>query len=143
MSEDRQRILNMLKDGKVSVEEADELLKALAEPAGEAGGGELMAAGGSGRKLKYLRVQVEPENGRAKERVNVRIPLALVRAGAKLTTMLPQEARDKMDEAFKQKGIGFDLNELKSENIEALLEALGDMSIDVEADDKKIKIFCE
>jgi len=143
MSNERLRILDMLKDGKISVSEADELLTALDA---QTPNPELAAADSGARKnLKHLRIVVDPENGRGgkKERVNIRVPLALLRAGAKIHSILPQEVRDKVEGAMKEKGVDFSLADVKAENIEPFIEALGDMSIDVEAKDKKVRIFCE
>lgn len=142
MGNDRTKILNMLKEGKITVEEADDLLSALDGKAEDSG--TLAVAPGSGKKLRYLRVVVEPVGRNGKnERVNVRVPLALIRAGAKFATLLPEEAREKIEGALKDKGVGFSLSDLKSENIEELIEALGDMSVDVDSDEARVRVFCE
>lgn len=72
MSEERIQILNMLRDGKITVEEADRLLEAVNEaPRPLFGGGEV-----DGGKPRFLRVHVW-EAGKPK--VNVNIPLSLAR----------------------------------------------------------------
>ena len=142
MREERTRILNMVKQGKITVEEAEELLAALES---KGGASELTALSSDfAKKLKYFRVIVEPEKGDGKkERVNIKIPIAIIRAGAKMTSLLPEDAREKINGAFREKGLGMTLDDIQGDNIEVLIEALRDITIDVEADDKRVKIFCE
>ena len=63
----------------------------------------------------------------------------------KLKSLLPEDARDQMNEAMRNKGMGFDVNQIKPENLEELLSNLNDFSIDVDKKSRKakIRIFCE
>ena len=54
MGDERRKILEMLSKGKISVDEAERLLKAIGESDTPGGGS------GSGKKPKYLHVRVEP-----------------------------------------------------------------------------------
>jgi hypothetical protein len=139
MSTERERILKMLAEGKISVAEAEELLDALSQnkPTEEA------TPTPGGKKPKYLRVQVHPGPRSGKEQVNIRIPLQLIRAGVKLASVVPGEAREKVNQALHDKGIGLDINDLTSEKLDSVIESLGDMSVDVDGEDEKVKIFCE
>ena len=83
----------------------------------------------------------DPEHA---DRVNVRVPMSLIRAGIKLTSLIPQEALDKANTALKEKGINFDVRSIKSEDIEDLIDALGDMQVDVETSKGEcVKVFVE
>ena len=129
MSENRKRILEMVAENKITVAEAERLLVLVEEPA--------TASDSPAKKTpKYLRVTIRPNaEGSANadyERVNVRVPLALVRAGVKLTSLIPNEAADKVDAALKEKGIGFNLRNIKEGDIEQLVEALSDLEVDIE-----------
>jgi len=94
MSEERRKILEMLQEGKISVDEAERLLSALSSPEVE----ERESPSEKG-KLKYLRILVEPGPGsEEKERVNVRVPLKLIRAGLKLASFIPKHAQTKVNE---------------------------------------------
>lgn len=132
MTEDRHRILEMLKQGKISVAEAEELLDATKttpeaqSPAPKA-------------KPKYLRVAVND----AEDQVDVRIPLQLVRSGIKLGAFIPRDAREKMTHALSEKGIDFDLSTLDPKAVEELIEGLADMSVNVQSDCSSVRIFCE
>ena len=138
MTENRKKILDMLAKNKISAEEAERLLELVDEP---------QKSAVTGKKAKYLRVTIKPSNegrGDSKfERVNARVPLALIRAGVKLTSLIPNEAIDKVDAALKEKGINFNVKNLKEEDIEQLVLALSDLEVDIEDGKAKINIYAE
>ncbi|AZR72225.1 hypothetical protein BBF96_01720 [Anoxybacter fermentans] len=82
MSEERKKILQMLAEGKITVEEANELLNALNE------GQERQSVS---REAHFLRIKVW-EDG--KEKVNVNIPLSLAKMFMKF---IPTEAKLQME----------------------------------------------
>lgn len=143
MSKDRSQILKMLKDGKISVEEAEELLDAVEKR-------EDTKAESTGEKPRpkagmpqYLLVKIDSEENGKPEKVNVRVPLQLLRAGVKLASVLPHDAHGKVNHALREKGFDFDLKNVKSEDLDPLIEALTEMSIDIDSEDGKVRIFCE
>ena len=141
MSEERRRILEMLAQGAITAEEADQLLGAL----GATAASEQPAAARNipSRRARYLRVLVEDGRHDKSERVNIRVPLQLLRAGIKLAAIIPQEAQVKVDEAFASKGMRFKLSDLTPEMMDELIEGLADLTIDVDGDEEKVRIFCE
>jgi len=160
MSESQKKILEMLAQNKISVEDATRLLKAVGaeENAGRDNAGhepESDKTGGAKRNAKYLRVTVTPGEESAGEngslfhhgkpgRVNVKVPMSLIRAGIKLTALIPPDALDKANSALREKGINFDVRTIKSEDLEGLIEALGDMEIDIDGGrGEKVKVFVE
>jgi len=143
MTESRRRILEMLAEKKISVDEAHRLLSLVdSEEGGEAG-----QTGSDRRSPKYLRVVVQPNAdsaGEAKgERVNIRVPMALIRAGVRLTSLIPEGAADHVNEALQGKGIDLDLRKIKSEDIEHLLEALGELEVDVDGGRERVRVYVE
>lgn len=140
MSEERRKILEMLSEGKITVEEAERLLSAISEPSEESYQEE--KSEGKAR-LKYLRVIVEPgsdqENG---EKVNIRVPMKLLRAGIKLASLVPKDALGKVDTHLKEKGINVDISQITEDNLEEIIESLNDLTVDVEGKEK-VRIFCE
>jgi hypothetical protein len=157
MGESQKKILEMLAQSKISVDDAHRLLSAIgADEAGRGNTGH-EPVGDKGAKLvpKYLRVTVTPGEGESGDkgnlfhggnvgRVNVRVPMSLIRAGIKLTSLIPPEALEKANRALKEKGINFDVRNIKAEDMEELIEALGDMQIDVEGGrGEKVKVFVE
>jgi hypothetical protein len=144
MSENRKQILDMLAAGKITADEAERLIAALERaPNGE-------AAAPTARKPlpKYLRVVVEAEDEGSADtltKVNIRVPFQLLRAGVKLANFLPPKARTQVNDALREKGVDFDLNQIKPENLDELIEQLTDTVIDIDHDRgrAKVKMFCE
>jgi hypothetical protein len=142
MNDDRRSILNMLADGKITADQAERLLAALDGP--QVGKARTAAPGHNGAP-KYLRVSVdtdEPGEG-GPTRVDIRVPMSLLRAGVRLTSIIPPAARDKVNEELAKSGVPFDINQLRPENLEDLVDQLNDLSVDVDQEKTKVRIFCE
>ena len=142
MRENRRQVLDMLGAGKISPDEADKLIAALGT---ESNGS---AVTGERTWPKYLRVLVEAEeegHGDQLTKVNIRVPMQLLRAGVRLTSLIPPVAREHVNDAMREQGVGFDLNQLRPENLEDLIEHLKDLQIDVDHPKNKVKVrdFCE
>ena len=130
MSEERTRILNMIAQGTITVEEAERLLDAVGEGA---------TRPASGSKLPtYVRVEIT-----GKDHVSVRVPVQLLRTGIKLGALLPDSAKEKVDAALSVKGVDLDLSRLKGDDIDAFLHQLTDLSIDIDDGEDKVRVFCE
>jgi hypothetical protein len=134
----------MLAEKKISVDEAQRLLSLI----GPEGNRETRTPrDASGRKVdaKYFRVIVDPKAGAGEEqeRVNIRVPIKLIRAGMKLTALIPAHASDQVNEALREKGIDFDVRNLKEEDFEELVEALHDLEVDVESGKEKVHVYVE
>jgi hypothetical protein len=149
MNEDRLKILQLLAEGKISTEEAERLISAAEEPITTKFS---QPDSGTGTKVrpKYLRVQVDSEDHGGREgptKVNVRVPMQLLRAGVKLAGLIPAQALHFANDAMREKGIPFDLTQIKPENLEELVEQLSDLSVDVDQKDEatkvKVRVFCE
>ncbi|MBU1319197.1 MAG: hypothetical protein KKG33_01100 [candidate division Zixibacteria bacterium] len=143
MSDDRSKILGMLKSGKISVSEAEELLDALGKTTEKSS--EPAAKPESCGRAKYLCVMVQADEGRHGkcENVNIRVPLALVRAGVKMGSVIPTHAREKIDGALKEKGLNIDLENIDDAQIEQIVESLRDLNIDISSDNEKVRVYCE
>ncbi len=145
MSENRRQILQLLAEGKITADEAERLIAALekepASAAAEPARGEVLKP-----RAKYLRVVVEAQDehhGNGQTKVNIRVPMQLLRAGVRLGALLPREARDRANAAMRENGIDFDLNQIKPENLEELIEQLNDLEVNVDEDRAKVRVFCE
>jgi len=147
MAENKKKVLEMLAQNKISTDEAYRLLSAL-ESEGSTAEDTAKAGTAAKTKSKYLRVCIVPgsehEHGGKGDRVNVRVPMTLIRSGMKFTSLLPPEARDKVTGALHEKGIDFDMRNLKPEDMDELIEALSDLEVDVvSSDGEAIKVFVE
>ena len=143
MNEQRRQVLQMLAEGKITADEAERLINALEREQPESPPG---AAPRPKPRPKYLRVVVNWEDnsgGDGPGRVNVRVPLQLLRAGVRLTSLIPPQALAKVNAELTKSGVPIDLTQLKPQHIEDLIEQLDDITVDVDQPDTKVQVFCE
>lgn len=101
-------------------------------------GTERGAAGSTGTP-KYMFVKVLSVKG---DNVNVKIPLSLVRAGLKLTSLIPQQAQDEINKTMANHGMSFDLSNFKPEDLEELIESLREMEVNVDsANGDRVQVY--
>lgn len=135
MSRERAKILQMVSDGTITPEEAEKLLSRLDAP-GTTTAVAMPEIGEGDRKsgpLKYLRVVVD-----GSDKVNIRVPIGLIRTGIKLTTLIPMHASEHLAEH------GIDLSQFNNLDGDALMEALRELRVDVDTEDGDvIRVFCE
>ena len=137
MKEERKKVLEMLSEGKISADEAERLLQALESKTAEASP-QTALTDALNNLPKYLFVKVDSVDG---DKVNIRVPLKLIKAGIKLQALLPQDAQDKVNAKLNEKGIKLD--DFKAENFKDILDALTEFELNV--DDKKgdkVRIYC-
>ena len=145
MTENRRRVLDMLAEGKIGVEEAERLLASM-----ERSGAKLRpshAEDSRGPAPKYLRVTVEPNPDAGpdagQQRVNVRVPMALIRAGVKLTALIPSVAAAGLNQALREQGIDLDLRNLKVEDLEQLVDTMRDLEVDIQDGEQSVRVYVE
>ena len=143
MSNERHRILEMLASGEISAAAAEKLLDAIG------GSGSAVTtipgstrAGKARDQVKHLCIVVE--SGKEGERVNVRVPLKLLRAGIiSLSGLMSIHARQKVNERLRAKGIDVDLSKAAGTELDELIDSLAELEIDVVDGDEKVRIWCE
>jgi hypothetical protein len=143
MNEQRRQILEMLAEGKITADEAERLIDALEREQPESPPG---AAPRPKPRPKYLRVVVnsaDDSGGDGPSRVNVRVPIQLLRAGVRLTSLIPPQALTKANAELNKSGVPIDLTQLKPQHIEELIEHLDELTVDVDQPDAKVQVFCE
>lgn len=140
MMQERRQVLEMLAEGKISAVEAEMLLEKL-NSSGETPSQDSTPDGdGPGAQPKkgppkYLRVVVNSTDGDA---VNIRVPLALVRTGIKLSSVVPNHVSERLAEQ------GIDLSKLSELDGDELNRALEELTVDVESGSgDTVKVFCE
>ena len=119
MSEERKRILKMVENGKIQVEEAEKLLQSLnSKPVKKT----------QNDKVKFIKIHVE-EDG--EEKVNISVPIALAKS---LLKFIPSSAKESLEE-----------NEIEiSEIIKAVENLEGPSTIvDVNDEDEHVQIRLE
>jgi hypothetical protein len=141
VNENRKQILEMLAAGKITAAEAESLLAAVERS-------QQSTTDGTRPRAKYLRVLVDEQaNGtKGPTRVNVRVPMQLLRAGVRLASLIPPQAQVELNTALNQKGIPFTVSQIKPENLEELVDQLQDLQVDVDeaqGNGSRVKVFCE
>jgi len=128
MNEHRRQILQCV-TSQITADEAEQLIAAL----------EKEPEPGSTPKVKAKFIRVVVEDGPTK--VNVRVPMQLLRAGVKLASLIPPQARIHVDSALREHGMQIDLSQLKPENLEELIDHLNDLTVDVDDKNSKVRVF--
>ena len=135
MSKERKQILEMLAEGKITAEDAERLLDKLGTSRAESDASDPGEGDHRRKKLKYFRVLIDDNDG---DKVNVRIPLSLIKTGIALATVLPRDVNEKLGEK------GVDLGKLGEFDGDELNEALRDLQVDIDSDDgETVRVFCE
>lgn len=149
MNEHRRQILQMLAEGKISADEAERLIAAMEAPPAFSTHADTGSPAGKPRP-KYLRVVVDSQDDDGHEgptKVNVRVPMQLLRAGVRLAGLIPAPALRRANDAMLEQGVPIDLTQIKPENLEELVEQLNDLSVDVDQKENgakvKVRVFCE
>jgi DUF4097 and DUF4098 domain-containing protein YvlB len=129
MSDEKKRILEMIREGKITSSEGLELLAALDDD-----GVEQVRATKSKLSKRFLRVKVYTDKA---VKVNVNIPLALIKVASKFATVglkyIPDEARIEMEKK------GIDLTQIDMEELVIAIEQglVDEKLVDVDVDDPK------
>ncbi len=140
MNEEKLKVLNMIAEGKISAEEGGKLLEALdKKDEKESESLEIKKEKGN---INYLFVDINPKSDKNKEKVHVKIPLALVRAGVNIASMLPTDVQDKVNSAMDEKGMKFDLSSINPENIEEFIQALEEMEVNIDSEEHTVRVYC-
>ena len=140
--DEKQKILKMVEDGKITAQDALELLEALGKNEEVVAPPKAKVAG----KKKMFRIRIDAqgdEGGKGKAKVNVNIPISVAKKLTSLTKVIPDSAKEEMNKE------GFNIDEL---NLQELLEAIeaGEMDesiVDIDADSEdggaKVKIYVD
>ena len=126
LSDERLQILSMLSEGQVSADEAAKLLGALDTGAQKEKNGSSLQV--NGRTARWLRVRVEDGEN---TKVNVNLPISLLRVGLKL------------GEKFAPEMNGTDLTELTTEIEAAIEEGMQGKIVEIHDEDTHVEVFIE
>jgi hypothetical protein len=134
MREETRRVLEMLSQGKISVDEADQLLNAVASSS---------ARDDRKPEPRYLKIQVNQAavEGKKAETVNIRVPMTVVRGGLRLGSVIPGLLAKK--KVRLQNGEELDLSKVHFSEIESMIRDIGELTVDVDGGDKQVRIRCE
>jgi len=134
MIEERRQVLEMLSQGKVTVQEAEQLLSAVATG---------QAADEKKAEPKYFRITVnEPaSDGKKAKNVNIRVPMTVVRGGLRLGALFPGMLGKKKIQLAN--GNELDLSKVTYQDLEAMINDIGELTVDVDGGEQQVRIRCE
>ncbi len=133
MSDARMKILEMLSDGKITTDEASALLEKVTASEKEEEISKLEPVNSS--IPRYLRIVVDSADG---DKVNIKVPMSLIKTGIKLSALMPADATEAMEDQ------GINLSMLKDLPSDELIEALKELEVNVDsADGDIVRIFTE
>jgi hypothetical protein len=136
MNEETRKVLEMLAQGKVSVQEAEQLLHAVTAPAGQASDDRQV-------EPKYFRILVNKpaREGKKAETVNIRVPMTVVRGGLRLGALFPGMLGKKKIQLGN--GNELDLSKVTYADLEGMIKDIGELTVDVDGGDAQVRIRCE
>jgi anti-sigma factor RsiW len=147
MSDDTRRILDLVAKGKVTVDEAEQLMQAIGASPPQASTAAAPPAPDTAERLqpRWVRINVHKtaREGKHDKDVNIRVPIAIVKSGMRLGALIPGLAGDQVAARMREKGLDVDFSKLDAATIEAVLKELGDTNIEIESGKSQVRITCE
>jgi hypothetical protein len=150
-TDDTRRILDMLQEGKITVDEADRLLKAIGTDRPAAPQSAEAAADGRDR-VRWIRINIHKhamEGQRAKD-VNIRVPIGVVRGGMRLGAIIGTLAGNKAARQMKAEGhdidlakISSDLSQMNGPEFDEFLRSLNETNIEIDDGKAQVRITAE
>ncbi len=144
MSDDTRRILDLLAQGKITVDEADQLLRAISASS-DAAPPPTTASNEPSAAPRYVRITVHKtaKDDRRDKDVNIRVPIAVVKSGMRLGALIPGFPGDAVSARLRERGIDVDFSKLDTAALEQVLKQLGDTNIEVDSGKAQVRISCE
>jgi hypothetical protein len=143
----RRRILDLLSQGKITVDDADQLLNALGASSPES---DTSAASKSTDRqtARWIRVTVDKaaRDGKPPKQVSIRVPMALVRGGVRLGAIFPRFSHkdgDAVSQHFRDHGFDVDWSKLDLSQLDTVLQNLDETTIDVDKGRAQVRISYE
>jgi hypothetical protein len=136
MSEETRKVLEMLSSGKITVQEAEQLLQAVKVSTSEETNADKKA------DPKYFRILVNKpaSDGKKAENVNIKVPISVVRGGLRLSSVFPGLLAKKKIQL--DNGTELDLSKIHYADLEAMIKDIGELTVEVDGD-AQVRIRCE
>src|SRR5471032_3256873 len=150
-TDDTRRILDMLSQGKITVDEAGRLIQALS--ADQPAAADTPGPGADPKRARWVRINIhkpaKDESHRAKD-VNIRVPIAVVRGGMRLGAIIGTFAGEKAARRMKARGLDIDLAAINSDlsqmngpEFDEFLRSLNETNIEIDDGKSTVRITAE
>lgn len=146
MNEEVRSILDLLAQGKITVDEAHQLIEAVnrlgAQPPHPRPAPETPIASSPDGGVQFLRVKVNKaaNSFRPEKEVNIRVPVSLMSTGMKLGSIIQGFGGEQVKEKMRERGI--DLSKLDEAKLREVLKK-GELLLDVEDGKSHVQVTCE
>jgi hypothetical protein len=152
MSDETRRVLDLLAQGKVTVDEADRLITALSadRPAETAAADP--APDGKPR-ARWFRINIHKparDDAHQPKDVNIRVPIAVVKGGMRLGAIIATFAGEKAAQRMKERGLDLDLSTINGDlsrmngaEFDTFLKSLDDMNIEIDDGRSQVRVTAE
>ena len=150
-TDDTRRILEMLSQGKITVDDADRLIQAVS--ADRAAAVPADTAADARPRARWFRINIhkpaKDEAHRAKD-VNIRVPVAVVKGGMRLGAIIATFAGKNAAHKMKKDGVDIDLSTLNGDlsrmngpEFDTFLKSLDETDIEIDDGKARVRITCE
>jgi hypothetical protein len=145
MSDETRRVLDLVAQGKITVDEAQQLLGAIGAPAADEAASAAGADESERPKPRWLRIAIHKsaKEGRHDKDVNIRVPMAIIRAGMRLGSLIPGLAGEQVQARMRERGLDIDFSKLDAAAIETVLKELGNANIEIDDGKSQVRITAE
>jgi hypothetical protein len=152
MSDETRRVLDLLAQGKITVDEADRLIAAVsADRPAETAAADTATDGRP--RVRWFRINIhkpaKDQTHKPKD-VNIRVPVAVVKGGMRLGAIIATFAGEKAAQRMKDRGLDLDLSTINGDlsrlngaEFETFLKSLDEMNIEVDDGKSQVRITCE
>jgi hypothetical protein len=133
MTEETRKVLEMLSSGKVTVQEAEQLLNAV---------GASNQTEERKTEPRFFRIVVNKpaREGKRAENVNIKVPMTVVRGGLRLGAFIPGILAKKKFQL--ENGTEIDLSKIHYSDLEAMIKDIGELTVDVDGE-AQVRVRCE
>jgi hypothetical protein len=141
MNDERRRILDLLAKGKITVDEAHQLLDAIGRVSADGSASE----DSERPQPRWVRIAIHKtaKEGHSDKDVNIRVPIAMVKTGMRLGALIPGLAGEQVAARMRERGLDVDFSKLDAASIESVLKSLGDTNIEIESGKAHVRITTE
>src|SRR5207302_10283247 len=100
-------------------------------------------ADGTKIEPKYFRILVDKpaREGKKAEKVNIRVPMTVVRGGLRLGALFPGMLGKKKIQL--DNGVELDLSKVTYQDLEAMIKDIGELTVDVDRGDAQVRLRSE
>ena len=151
-TDDVRRVLDMLSQAKISIDDADRLIKAMRteRPADSATAD---PAADSRPPVRWFRINIHKpakDEAHKPKDVNIRVPIAVVKGGMRLGAIIATFAGEKAAQRMKERGLDLDLSTINGDlsrmngaEFDTFMKSLDDMNIEIDDGRSQVRITAE